>query len=98
MGPAQFIPSTWMMYRDRLHNILGTPANPWSIRDSFLASGVLLTDSGARSQTRDGEWRAAMIYFSGGTTNSTFFWYANQVVDRADQFERDIEIMLKNGN
>lgn len=98
MGPAQFIPSTWMMYRDRLHNILGTPANPWSIRDSFLASGVLLTDSGARTQTRDGEWRAAMIYFSGGTTNSTFFWYANQVVDRADQFERDIEIMLKNGN
>jgi peptidoglycan hydrolase CwlO-like protein len=98
MGPAQFIPSTWMMYRDRLNQILGRPANPWTISDSFLASGVLLTDSGARSQTRDGEWRAAMIYFSGGTTNSTYFWYANQVVDRADQFEKDIEIMLRNNN
>jgi peptidoglycan hydrolase CwlO-like protein len=98
MGPAQFIPSTWMMYRDRLKSILGQPANPWSIRDSFLASGVLLTDSGAKSQTRDGEWRAAMIYFSGGTTNSNYFWYADQVVDRADQFERDIEIMLENNN
>jgi len=96
MGPAQFIPSTWAMYQDRLRNMLGRPANPWSVRDSFLASGVLLTDSGARSQTRDGEWRAAMIYFSGGTTNSQFFWYANQVVDRADQFERDIEVMLQN--
>jgi peptidoglycan hydrolase CwlO-like protein len=96
MGPAQFIPSTWMMYKDRLRGLLGRAANPWSIRDSFLASGVLLTDSGARSKTKEGEWRAAMIYFSGGTTNSNFFWYADQVVARANQFERDIEIMLKN--
>jgi peptidoglycan hydrolase CwlO-like protein len=96
MGPAQFIPSTWMMYRDRLKSLLGRAANPWSIRDSFLASGVLLTDSGARARTKEGEWRAAMIYFSGGTTNSSFFWYADQVVTRADQFERDIQIMLQN--
>ncbi len=96
MGPAQFIPSTWMLYRDRIATILGRPGNPWSIRDSFLASGVLLTDSGARLRTRDGEWRAAMIYFSGGTTNSQFFWYANQVIDRADQFERDIDFMIQN--
>lgn len=96
MGPAQFIPSTWHMYKDRMHNLLGRPASPWSIRDSFLASGVLLTDSGARSKTRDGEWRSAMIYFSGGTTNSKFFWYADQVIDRADRFEKDIEVMLQN--
>jgi peptidoglycan hydrolase CwlO-like protein len=96
MGPAQFIPSTWMMYKDRLKGLLGRPANPWSIRDSFLASGVLLTDSGARSKTKEGEWRAAMIYFSGGTTNSKFFWYADQVIIRADQFEKDIQIMLQN--
>ncbi len=93
MGPAQFIPSTWMMYRDRLHSILGRPANPWIIRDSFLASGVLLTDSGARSQTKQGEWRAAMIYFSGGTTNSNYFFYADQVLARADAFQRDINIL-----
>jgi len=96
MGPAQFIPSTWMMYKDRMRSLLGRPANPWSIRDSFLASGVLLTDSGARSKTKEGEWRSAMIYFSGGTTNSSFFWYADQVIVRADQFERDIQVMLGN--
>ncbi len=95
MGPAQFIPSTWMMYKSRMHTLLGRPANPWSIRDSFLASGVLLTDSGARARTRDGEWRAAMIYFSGGTTNSSFFWYADQVIERANRFERDIELMTQ---
>ncbi len=96
MGPAQFIPSTWMMYKDRMYNLLGRHANPWSVRDSFLASGVLLTDSGARSRTKEGEWRAAMIYFSGGTTNSSFFWYADQILVRAEQYERDIQLMLQN--
>ncbi len=96
MGPAQFIPSTWAAYKGIMYNLLGRHANPWSIRDSFLASGVLLTDSGAKSRTKDGEWRAAMIYFSGGTTNSQFFWYADQVIQRADRFENEIRIMLEN--
>ncbi len=93
MGPAQFIPSTWQSVRPAVSNILGREPDPWSIRDSFLASGVLLTSSGAKSRTRDGEWRAAMIYFSGSTNNPAFYWYANQVIERADQFERDIDIM-----
>ena len=96
MGPAQFIPSTWMLYKDRLQGIIGKPADPWNIRDAFLASGLYLSDSGAKSQTRKGEWRAAMIYFSGSTTNSTFYWYANNVLKIADGFEKDIEIIEKN--
>ncbi len=96
MGPAQFIPSTWQLVRAEVTSILNKEPDPWSIRDSFMASGVLLSKNGARPQTRDAEWRAAMIYFSGGTTNSSFFWYANQVIDRADQFDRDIQIMLQN--
>jgi peptidoglycan hydrolase CwlO-like protein len=95
MGPAQFIPSTWMLYKNRIDALLGRAGNPWSIRDAFLASGILLTDSGAKSQTRQGEWRAAMIYFSGGTTKSEYFWYADQVIIRADGFEKDIATMLK---
>ncbi len=95
MGPAQFIPSTWQSVRPQVRSILGREPDPWSIRDSFLASGVLLTNSGAGSRTREGEWRAAMIYFSGSTTNSRFFWYADQVINRADQFQRDIEIMTQ---
>ncbi len=91
MGPAQFIPSTWMMYRSRLQGILGRPANPWAIQDSFLASGLLLSDSGASSQTRNGEWSAAMIYFSGSTTNSRFYFYANQVLAKADCVQQFID-------
>ncbi len=95
MGPAQFIPSTWMLYKNRLQSILGRPADPWNIQDAFLASGLYLSDYGARTKTRDGEWRAAMIYFSGSTTNSAFYWYANNVLKIADGFERDIAAIEK---
>jgi len=100
MGPAQFIPSTWVRYRQRLHSTLGRPANPWLIRDSFLASGKKLTDYGARTQTREGERRAALIYFS-GTANprpeirAAVFRYANQVAARADAFQRDIDLLIR---
>ncbi len=93
MGPAQFIPSTWMIYRNRLKAITGRPGDPWNIRDAFLASGLYLSDSGASSQTENGEWRAAMIYFSGSTTNSRYYWYANQVLIKADNFQKDIEAL-----
>ena len=59
MGPAQFIPSTWFLVKDKVVAILGRDPNPWSIRDSFLASGVLLRENGAATS----EIRAAARYF-----------------------------------
>ncbi|MBU4480929.1 lytic murein transglycosylase [Patescibacteria group bacterium] len=93
MGPAQFIPSTWMLYKDRLGGIIGKAADPWNIKDAFLAASLYLSDYGAKSKTKDGEWKAAMIYFSGSTTNSAFYWYANNVLKRADGFEKDIAVL-----
>lgn len=93
MGPAQFIPTTWMNYRLRLQLILGRPASPWNIRDAFLASGLYLSDYGANTQTKEGEWKAAMIYFSGSTTNPAYYFYADQVLKRADSFQRDIDVL-----
>lgn len=53
MGPAQFIPSTWLKIRDRVVSITGRkPADPWSVRDSFLAAGLYLRDLGASSNER----------------------------------------------
>lgn len=92
MGPAQFIPSTWMMYRDRLERILGRPGDPWSIKDAFMASSLYLTDYGAAAQTRSGEWRAAMIYFS-GSTNTRYRFYGDNVLAIADRYQRDIEAL-----
>jgi len=65
MGPAQFIPSTWMLYRDRLKTITGKPGDPWNIKDAFLASALYLSDFGAAEQTYNGEFNAALSYFAG---------------------------------
>ena len=97
MGPAQFIPSTWNMYRDRLSSMLGRPADPWNIRDAFLAAGLYLKDAGAGKQTYNAEWRAAMIYFSGGT-NPAYSFYGDSVMAIVAQYEGDIAQLEKYGN
>jgi hypothetical protein len=94
MGPADFIPSTWMLHKDRLQKIIGKLPDPWNIRDAFLASGLYLSDSGAASKTRKGEWEAAMLYFS-ESINSPYSWYADDVLKIADKLEADIEAIEK---
>ncbi len=80
MGPAQFIPSTWILYRDRLKTITGEPGDPWDIRDAFLASALYLSDFGAAKQTYNGEFNAALSYFAGPS------WYKSRY---ADVYRRD---------
>lgn len=90
MGPAQFIPSTWMGYRDKVKAITGKPADPWDIRDAFLAAAIKLKAGGAG--TVSGEWAAAMRYFSGGT-NPAYRFYGDNVVKTANQYQKDIEAL-----
>ena len=92
MGPADFIPSTWMRYQSRVSAITGKSADPWDIKDAFLASGLYLSDSGAALKTQNGEWRAAMIYFS-SSTNPIYSWYADDVLAITDKIQADIEII-----
>jgi len=94
MGPADFIPSTWMKYKDKIEKITGKPADPWDIYDAFLAAGLYLSDSGANLKNREGEWSAAMIYFS-NSTNSPYTWYADGVMMIADNIQSDIDIIGK---
>ncbi len=88
MGPAQFIPSTWMGYKGKVEAITGKTANPWDIRDAFLAAGIKLAAGGATS--RGGEWAAAMRYFS-GSTNTRYRFYGDSVVGMAAKYQSDID-------
>jgi len=90
MGPAQFIPSTWRGYKDKVTAITGRPANPWDIRDAFIAAGVLLRANGATVDGEDGEWRAAMRYFS-GSTNPRFRFYGDNVLSLARRYQAEID-------
>lgn len=88
MGPSQFIPSTWMGYRDRVSAITGKSADPWDIRDAFLATAIKSAKDGATKQS--GEWAAAMIYFS-GSTNKKYRFYGDSVVAQAAKYQQDID-------
>ena len=87
MGPAQFIPSTWMGYKDKVAALSGKMANPWDIRDAFVAAAIKLKAGGAGSV--GGEWAAAMRYFSGGT-NVKYRFYGDNVVATANRYAQDI--------
>lgn len=90
MGPAQFMPKTWLAYKDKVAQTTGhNPPNPWDVRDSFTAAASYLANWGATNQTRDAEWRAAMIYFS-GSTNTRYRFYGDSVMVIADRYAQDI--------
>ena len=98
MGPAQFIPSTWMGYKDRVSAILGRSANPWLIQDAFIASAVKLADAGAASQNYAAERKAALIYYAGGGWNNPLYWaYTDArgvgIMDLATTYQSDIDIL-----
>ena len=68
MGPAQFIPSTWMLLENRIASALGesvSSVNPWSPQDAFMASALYLSDLGAGAGTYSSEKNAACKYYSG---------------------------------
>lgn len=90
MGPAQFIPSTWMGYKDKVSSLTGkSPADPWDIRDAFIASAIKLKAGGADGTDKN-DWRAAMIYFSGGT-NPAFSFYGDNVIALKKKYQADID-------
>ncbi len=89
MGPAQFIPSTWMGYREKVRAVTGKMPNPWDIRDAFIAAAIKLSSDGAAS-TEKSEFNAALRYFS-GSTDLTYRYYGDNVLAIAERYEQDIK-------
>ena len=114
MGPAQFIPSTWALYAgyaapgyvyspsgDRVGRLTGShPPSPWSPEDAFMAAALYLTDSGAASQTKNGEFTAAMCYLAGcgKVNNKSLQFYGNDVAKLAVKYQCQIDILNGNSN
>lgn len=108
MGPSQFIPSTWAMYggivntgsgwtydqsQDAIRRINRTsgPANPWNNQDAFLATSLLLRDNGAAQNPR----LAALRYYAGwgGASRPENQFYGDQVMQRMQRIEREIQTL-----
>ena len=88
MGPAQFLPSTWMLFVDRLKQTLGQTADPWVIKDSFTASALYLSDLGAGAQTTSAESTAAYHYNGSGNAARI---YSRTVMSRANCIQTFID-------
>jgi peptidoglycan hydrolase CwlO-like protein len=97
MGPAQFMPATWLGYETRVTEITGNnPASPWNVKDAFVASALYLVNKGADQKTYDTEWKSAMIYLAGSNWSKPYLaFYGDQVMALAAQFQREIDVLEK---
>ncbi|KKT41262.1 MAG: hypothetical protein UW30_C0010G0018 [Candidatus Giovannonibacteria bacterium GW2011_GWA2_44_13b] len=95
MGPAQFIPSTWVLYVKKITSLTGhNPPSPWDPQDAFAASALLLKDNGAGTQTYNAEWTAAMKYFAGGNWNKKAYrFYGDNVMAIATKYQDQIDLL-----
>ncbi len=97
MGPAQFIPSTWILYKTKITTVTGnSPPSPWNTRDAFAASSLLLKDNGASAKDRTAEHRAAVCYLAGcgNASKSSYQFYGNDVMAIADKYDNQIKLLI----
>jgi peptidoglycan hydrolase CwlO-like protein len=100
MGPAQFMPNTWLKvgYKKRVEETTGqVPANPWRVQDAFLAAGFYLADRGAASQKLSNEIGAVTAYLCGTSSLTSKCkaaggdWYRKLVMEYAAEFQGYVE-------
>lgn len=99
MGPSQFIPSTWEIFKKRIASSVGVSqneANPWNPEHSFTATAIYLSDLGAVSGSYTAERNAACRYYSGRSCDNrrpanTF--YGTQVLQKAETIQTNIDFL-----
>lgn len=96
MGPAQFIPSTWVLYENRISSATGeNPANPWSPRTAVFATAILMADNGADAGTPAAERLAALRYLAGwkNASKPAYAFYGDDVMELAAKFQSQIDVL-----
>ena len=93
MGPAQFLPATWLSYEDEIAVVTGhNPPSPWVLEDAFAAAAIKLSKNGANARTWDAEWKAAQLYFAGGNWNKPqYSFYGDAIMELAEEIEAQIQ-------
>ncbi len=89
MGPAQFIPSTWKLFSNRIASLSGhNNPDPWNARDALFASAIYLGDLGANSTSYTAQKNAACRYYSGSSCKTSYAnSYGNSVMALATKIQ-----------
>lgn len=89
MGLGQFMPDTWLEYKDRISQVVGkSNPDPWNEKDAAVAIALKLSDVyGVTDHNRYAEKNAAKLYLS-GTTSWKYDWYANQILYWAENYHQ----------
>ncbi|MFY9493389.1 MAG: lytic murein transglycosylase [Minisyncoccia bacterium] len=93
MGPAQFLPSTWLLFEDQVARLTGhNPPDPWKVEDAFTAAALYLADAGAAAKTQNAELRAAKAYISGSPNCTKYIcnFYSREVLRIAALIEPNL--------
>ena len=96
MGPAQFMPSTWVQYEGRIADMTSQrPPDPWDPRTAIFAAAILMMDNGANVQTPAAERLAALRYLAGwkNATKRAYAFYGDDVMDLAAKFQQQINVL-----
>ncbi len=89
MGVPQFMPDTWLEYKDRIAAIVGKDnPDPWDAQDGAVAMALKVSDvSGVTAHNRYAERNAAKRYLS-GNTSWRYDWYANLIFYWANNYKQ----------
>lgn len=92
MGPAQFIPTTWLIHEEEVSEISGHyPSNPWDLTDAMAAMATKLSKvPGVTTGNYDAEYEAAGQYLGGGGwRGKNLFFYPDRVMLYADLYSNE---------
>ncbi len=100
MGPSQFIPSTWELFKDRIGASLQISpdlANPWNPEHAFIATAIYMSDLGAVATSFTSERNAACRYYSGASCQPgrkpANVFYGDQVMQKAEEIQANIDFL-----
>lgn len=99
MGPSQFIPSTWELFKARIGAAVGVSADqadPWNPQDAIMATALYMADLGANSKSYTAEENAACKYYSGRSCDNkkpANIFYGQEVMQSVASIQANIQVI-----